>query len=329
MPNLQLAETLQRRASLAASAQTNTFRLIHRAGDGFPHLAVDKFAEVLVAHLYSGQGTQALSEHGLLAALTEQTHARAVYVKRRPAQASTLSETERAALAPATPFVGEASESLVVRENGLKFLIQPGAGLSVGLFLDMRELRAWVREQAAGKTVLNCFAYTCGFGVAALAGGAARAVNVDAARPYLEWGQRNTELNGFAPDPKDFISGDVFDWLKRFGKRGQTFDMVIVDPPPYSTTKETRFSIQRDYADLVARAARVTARGGWLIACANAAELSLASFKTKVRAGLREAGITARLAHLWHEPEIDFPLAPGEKPYLKIGVVQLADKIAG
>ncbi len=323
MSNPTLTAALQRRAPLAASPNTNTYRLLHRAADGFPDWTVDQFADVLVAHFYSNQETRFLAsaENGFLADLAEQT--RAVYVKYRPTQASTLSEKERAALAPRVPLIGEPVDEVVVQEHGLKFLIRPGAGLSVGLFLDMRELRAWVREQAAGKTVLNCFAYTCGFGIAALAGGAARAVNVDVAKPYLEWGQHNAKLNGFAPDPQDFISGDVFDWLKRFGKRGQTFDIVIIDPPPYSTTRETRFSIQRDYAELVARAARVTAPRGWLIACANAAELSLASFKAKVRAGLNEAGTSARLIHLWHEPEIDFPVAPGEKPYLKIGVAQM------
>lgn len=326
MTPLTLFAALTRRAPLVAQPDTNAFRLIHRADDGFPDLAVDQFAEVLVAHLYSDQATRPFEKSGLLAGLVEAAQARALYLKRRPAQASTLSESERRALAPETPFIGEPMNEIVAQEHGLKFLIRPGAGLSVGLFLDMRELRAWVRAQAAGRTVLNCFAYTCGFGLAALAGGAARAVNVDAARPYLEWGKHNARLNGFTPDPQDFISGDVFDWLNRFGKRKQTFDIVIIDPPPYSTTKATRFSIQRDYADLVARAARVTTPGGWLVACANAAELSLATFKAKVRAGLNEAGTAARLVHLWHEPELDFPVAPGEKPYLKLGVIQITDK---
>lgn len=319
---------LQRRARLTNHPLIDSYRLIHRAGDGFPDVAVDKFAHVLVAHLYD---TAARVEPplNLLRGLARQSGASAVYVKRRPTQASRLSETERTALAPTLPLIGEPVDEVVVQENGLKFLIRPGAGLSVGLFLDMRELRAWVREQARGKTVLNCFAYTCGFGVAALAGGATRAVNVDAAKAYLEWGKQNVHLNGFTPAPTDFIMGEVFDWLNRFGKRGQTFDIVVIDPPPYSTTKETRFSLQRDYAELVARAARVTTPGGWLIACANAEEFSLASFQTRLRAGLDQARITARLVHLWHEPDTDFPVTPGEKPYLKIGVIKIKDTASG
>lgn len=319
-----ITPALARRASLAAQPQTDAYRVFHRTADGLPNLAVDKLGEVLVAHLYAGASLRPFETSGFLAALLEQTGARAVYVKHRPTQASGLSDQERAALAPPTPVLGEHIDEVQIQEHGLKFSIRPGAGLSVGLFLDMRDLRAWVRAQARGKTVLNCFAYTCGFGCAALAGGAARAVNVDVAKPYLEWGKLNTALNGFSPDPQDFIAGEVFDWLKRFGKRRLTFDLVIIDPPPYSTTKASRFSIQRHYADLVSAAARVTAPGGWLVACANAAELPLAAFKTRVRAGLSAAQVAARLLHVWHEPSLDFPVAPGEKPYLKVGLIQVA-----
>jgi 23S rRNA (cytosine1962-C5)-methyltransferase len=315
---------LQRRAALHGQPGTNAYRLVHRAADGFPDLAVDRYADVLIAHVYS-TGAKVQPPLKVLHALADTTGAQTVYVKYRPTQASVLDERDRATLAPAQPLWGPAITERVVQENGLNYLIRPGAGLSVGLFLDMREMRAWVREQAAGRTVLNCFAYTCGFGVAALAGGAARAVNIDASRRYLEWGKENTALNGFKPDLKDFISGDVFDWLKRFGKRGQQFEIVILDPPSYSTTRYTRFSVLKDYAELVASAARVVAPGGWLIACANSAELPLSTFKTNLRAGL--AGYPARIVRLAHEPAIDFPVPPGGEPYLKIGLASFSSPV--
>jgi 23S rRNA (cytosine1962-C5)-methyltransferase len=217
-------------------------------------------------------------------------------------------------------------DELVAHENGLPYLIRPGAGLSVGLFLDMRETRAWVRAHAAGRTVLNCFAYTCGFGVAAAMGGAARVVNLDAARGVLEWGRANYRLNGLAPADQDFIFGDAFDWLKRFARRRQTFDCVILDPPSYATTKRTRFSISRDYADLVALAAPLVASSGWLIACANAAELPQRAFIKQLRAGLEASHVDrpARITHTTHEPGLDFPVARGDSPYLKISFVRFA-----
>jgi 23S rRNA (cytosine1962-C5)-methyltransferase len=318
----RLDAALARRVPLFQSAGTDSFRLLNRAADGFPQLAVDRFGPVLVAHLYDGLTAPAAEP--TLRALAERVNAAAVYVKRRPAQASTLTEVERAALAPPAPLFGEPHEEVMALENGLTYAIRPAAGLSVGLFPDMRELRSWMRANAAGKTVLNCFAYTCGFGLAATAGGAARAVNIDVSRSALDWGQRNYELNGLTPEPSDFITGDVFDWLGRFARRGQQFDLVILDPPSYSTTRHSRFSVQRDYAALVAAAARLVTRGGWLLACANAAELTTIAFAKQLRAGLADS--PARLARLEHEPALDFPRAPGAEPYLKIGFVALNKK---
>jgi len=215
---------------------------------------------------------------------------------------------------------GRPVERLDVIENGARFIIRPAEGLNPGLFLDMREVREFVRASAAGNTVLNCFAYTCAFGVAALQGGAARVLNLDISRHYLDWGRENVELNGYATVLTDFVKGDVFDWLKRFGRRGQKFDVVILDPPSYSTTHETRFAVEHDTARLVALAAPVVQPGGTLIACTNYEQLPQRGFVSRVREGL--AGTAARIVETWHEPDLDFPVAPGAQPYLKVCVVK-------
>ncbi|MEK7808066.1 MAG: class I SAM-dependent rRNA methyltransferase [Chloroflexota bacterium] len=314
----KISSALARRDSLLNSTHTDTYRLIHRAADGFPDLTVDRYADVLIANLYSA-GLKVTPPLDLLREIAEKTHARSVYIKYRPTEASKLSKAQLDSLAPPTPIIGDPVDQVIVTENGIKFIIRPADGLSSGLFLDMREMRAWVRDNAKDKTVLNCFAYTCGFGVAALVGGATRAVNIDISKKYLEWGKENATLNGFTPDPKDFIRGDVFDWLKRFGKRDQKFDIVILDPPPYSTTKESRFSIQRDYADLVSLAAKVVAPNGYLIACANAAEVSEKQFMSQIKKVIGEQ-LSVKIADMKHEPEVDFP-SEGEH-YLKIVVIK-------
>jgi len=318
---VSLLSALARRDSLLHSTHTNAYRLIHRAADGFPDLTVDRYADVLIANLYSA-GLKVTPPLDLLREIVEKTHARSVYIKYRPAEASKLSKAQLDSLAPPTPIIGDPVEQVIVKENGIKFIIRPADGLSSGLFLDMRKMRAWVRDNAEDKTVLNCFAYTCGFGVAALVGGATRAVNIDISKKYLEWGKENATLNGFTPDPKDFIRGDVFDWLKRFGKRDQKFDIVILDPPPYSTTKESRFSIQRDYADLVSLAAKVVAPKGYLIACANAAELSEKQFVSQIKKVISEQ-LSVNVVSIGHEPELDFPSE--EEHYLKICVCKKSD----
>jgi 23S rRNA (cytosine1962-C5)-methyltransferase len=322
-----IESAVRRRAPLWSAPQTNAFRLINRAGDGFPALAVDRFGEVLVAHQYDSP-EPGPDPANVLRALAERAEAGSVYLKRRPAQANVLSSAERARLAPAQPLIGRPVEELVVRERGLRFSIHPGAGLSVGLFLDMRLTREWVQAHSRGGTVLNCFAYTCGFGVAAAAGGAARVVNIDNVRRNLDWGRRNYALNGLPAERQDFIDGDVFDWLRRFARRDQKFDLVILDPPSYSTTRRTRFSVMRDYVGLTSLAATVVAPGGWLLACANSVELSGRAFHKQLRAGLEAR--SARIAHTTHEPELDFPRARGAAPYLKVSAIQLTpDASAG
>ena len=320
----RLAAAVARRGPLAADPQTNAYRLINRAADGFPDLAVDRYADVLVAHLYT-HGRRLAPPAPLLKALAGHVGARAVYLKYRPDQAHVLSEADRDALAPPEPLFGAKVTEVEALENGVRLMIRPGEGLSTGLFLDMREARAWVRAHSTGRTVLNCFAYTCGFGLAAWLGGAGRAANLDVSRRYLDWGRANAARNGLSPPATDFIFGDVFDWLKRFQRLGTKFDGLILDPPSYATTKKSRWVLERDYAGLVAQAVAVVKPGGWLLACANTHSLSARAFAGQLRDGLDEAGAQeARLGPVEHEPALDFPVAAGEKPYLKLCRVELA-----
>ncbi len=311
-----LARAIDRRAALNRPDQT-AYRLLHRDADGVPGLALDRFGDCLVAHLYDDIEV----DRDLLSEARRLVAARAVYAKRRPSQASRLTDAERDALAPATPLLGKAVPETVVLEGGAQFEIRPGGGLSVGLFLDMRDVRAAVRELADGRRVLNCFAYTCAFGVSAGLGRAAEVVNVDVSQSVLAWGKRNYALNGLETSDRDFIFGDVFDWLGRFGRKGRQFDLVIVDPPPYATTRSSRFSITRDLGRLIALAAACVAPGGSVLACANAAELSESGFERALTADLDRR--RSRIERRWHEPDVDFPRPRGAPPYLKVALLTL------
>jgi 23S rRNA (cytosine1962-C5)-methyltransferase len=285
-----------------------------------PGLTVDRYGEVVVANLYD-QGPA--SEDALVVTLAGTTGARSVYLKRRARSATRLSAAQVEALAPTMPAWGTAVDEILVREHGLRFLIRPGAGLSTGLFLDMRETRARVRELADGRTVLNLFAYTCAFGVAAAVGGAARVLNVDLARPALEWGQQNYRLNGLSPQPYDFVYGDALDWLRRLARRGTRFDLVIADPPSFSSVKGRAFAVSRDYAQLAAACARVVAPGGLLLCCANEVRLPRRAFRAVCLQGLREAGRTARVRSFDGASRLDFPMPPGTEDPLKVLLLEL------
>ena len=279
-------------------------------------LAIDRFAAAAVVHADSPSALQ-----GWLPALRE--HLRdfeSVYTKVHARGSRGLPRGALAALAPATPAWGAAVEQLEVVESGVRFAVRPGAGLSVGLFLDMRDVRAWLRAQSARRQVLNLFAYTCSFGVCAALGGAARVVNVDVSRPYLDWGKVNYRLNDLPIDERDFIFGEAFDWLRRFARRGERFDLVILDPPSFSSTP---FAVARDYPRLVAAAAQAVAPAGILLAATNHAGTSDERFDAWLAAGLQSADRYGRLVRRWHEPAVDFPLPAGQQPYLKVRALVL------
>jgi 23S rRNA (cytosine1962-C5)-methyltransferase len=218
------------------------------------------------------------------------------------------------------PLWGLPVEEIDVLEGTAHYLVKPGARLSVGLFLDMREVRDWVRNMAQGRRVLNLFAYTCSFGVSAMLGGATRVLNLDVSKTYLEWGKANYELNDLAVDPHDFVFGEAFDWLGRFARRAELFDMVIVDPPSFSSTP---FSVARDYPRLVETAAAAISPGGILIAATNHSSTSDQRFDAWLDSGLVHARRHGQLLQQWQEPAADFPVPPGRGPYLKVRALVL------
>jgi 23S rRNA (cytosine1962-C5)-methyltransferase len=196
------------------------------------------------------------------------------------------------------PWVGRPVEDeFAVFENGVQFLIRPYDGFSVGLFLEHRENRRQLREIATAKRVLNCFAYTCGFSVAAALGGA-ETVSVDVSKRYLEWGKRNFARNGLSLDGHMFICSDTQDYFRRAARQGREFDLVVLDPPTFGRVKETgrHFSIQRDLHKLVAGASERLAPGGQILLSVNHRGTSLAQMERAClnSAERRHARVTAR-----------------------------------
>ncbi len=320
-----LGWTVARRAPLA-EPETAIYRQVNGAADGLPGLTVDRYGDALVVSLYDTDDRLPPDPIPpvLLDVLTETTNPTSVYIKYRPRQASRLSEDQLAALAPTEPVAGHDLGEFVAYEDGLAYVVRPGDGLNAGLFPDMREGRGRVRAWAAGRRVLNCFAYTCGFGVAATAGGAARVLNLDLSKSVLARGQENYRANGFEPDPHDFVYGDVFDWLRRLVRRGDRFDLVILDPPGFSSTKSGRFSAARDYAALAELAVGCLAPDGLLLACCNVVELPWRKYRDQVLAGIAAGGRAAEVTGVYHEPALDFPRATLTEPYLKMLLLKVA-----
>jgi len=158
---------------------------------------------------------------------------------------------------------GEHPAEPVARENGLLFRLDFRHGRNIGFFPDMAAGRRWVRERAAGRKVLNLFAYTCAFSVAALAGGAESVVNLDMSRNALTRGRENHRLNGIDLRRAGFLAHDLF---RSFGKlrRLGPFDLIIIDPPD---TQGDSFRPERDWPKLLLRLPELLAPGADVLAC--------------------------------------------------------------
>jgi 23S rRNA (cytosine1962-C5)-methyltransferase len=263
-------------------ALDNAYRLMDGAGDDAPGVFIDVFAGRWLVQTWAATLPAGLSE-----ALT--TRRVAWWWKRLdPAEKSSP-------LAMSEP--GGVDPFLVV-ENGLHFEISFRSGYSQGLFLDQRNNRRRVREQASpDQRILNLFAYTGGFSVAAATGGAIT-TTVDLSGPYLDWSKRNFTHNGLDPATHYFIKGDALDWLGAFVKKQRVFDGIVLDPPTFGRIKGGGvWRAEKDYQHLVEAAARALAPGGWMFCSANCRGMDRRRFESQLRAGFAAASRTCSMEH--------------------------------
>jgi 23S rRNA G2069 N7-methylase RlmK/C1962 C5-methylase RlmI len=157
----------------------------------------------------------------------------------------------------------------IVRENGLRFIINPADYLDTGLFLDHRNTRQMVQEMAQDKRVLNLFAYTGSFSVYAAAGGASETLTVDMSNTYLQWADRNLALNGFEGPEHRMLQTDALEWLRARPK--EKWDLIVLDPPTFSNSKRMNgtLDVQRDHVWLLDMTLKCLAPGGTLFFSTN------------------------------------------------------------
>lgn len=260
----RILDATWRRQPLAENG--DAYRLVNDEGDGLPGITVDRFGDWAVLSLSTELEKD--SERWLAEQLVG-LGARGVYVKRRAR--SDLRRCDVARLAPTVPVLGDPAPSeLVVREGALCLSVALAEGLSCGLFVDQRENR----ERLFGRvkpqeTMLNLFAYTCSFSVAAAKAGALT-TSVDLAAPALAWGRRNFELNELDPGRHEFFRADATRWLEGARRHGRRYHWVVLDPPSFSTSgRGATFSVAKDYCALAAIALSLLEPGGHLLAVTN------------------------------------------------------------
>jgi 23S rRNA (cytosine1962-C5)-methyltransferase len=299
---------------------TTVFRLLHGEADGLADVYIDVYDRWLVLRVDGDD--RADDERRLLEVLSKLGFAGA-YIKRHPRQANELVDPKGQQFAPSEPVIGEPAPSpLIVYERKVPFETRLGEGLRTGLFLDQRDNRALVQELARDKRMLNLFGYTGSFSVAALVGGASSAVTVDVSRAALAWADRNAAHVGGSERHRS-LAQDAFLALRSLQANEAPFDVVVLDPPSYSTSKHGRFRVVKDYASLCAATLRVMAPGGVLIACVNHHGLTRAALRRFINAAGRDAGVA--FDSLRDMPtQRDFPVSGEGEPVMKSIIVRLS-----
>jgi 23S rRNA (cytosine1962-C5)-methyltransferase len=262
---------------------TDAFRLVHAEGDGLPGLVIDRYGTVAVCQLFER------AWEPLLPAVLE------VLAGELGAADVLLRGGDAAAGAPAVLRGRIPAAEVVIREGGVRFAVDLLGGQKTGFFLDQRENRRRVASLAGGASLLNLFAYSGGFAVAALAAGAARAVNVDASPQALALARRAYALNGLRADDAGFVAGDAFRVVRALAAAGERFGVVVADPPAFVKRKADIEAGLRGYKDVNLHAMRLVEPGGLLFTCSCSALVGEEQFGEMLAAAALDAGRALRV----------------------------------
>ena len=270
-------------------------RIFHGRGHCFQHLEyinIDWFSPVMWVVVYGEVAPEVLSEvkEQLITLAQSNTEIKAVCFQQR-----LRGRSEQHI------WYGELPEQLIAHELGANYPIDLSSNQNIGFFLDAKPARQWVRAKAKDKRVLNMFAYTCSFSVAALQGEAAHVVNIDMAKGPIAQGQKNHALNGFKNDRVSFLPHDIFRSMKNLSKRGP-YDIIIIDPP---SRQKNSFEANKDYLKLLKKLTPLMHSTTKIVALLNAPYLNESFLPELFSEALPCYEMTERLAQRDDFPEKD------------------------
>lgn len=315
----RVAQAVARRQALPMLADQQGKRLIHAESDGLPGVVCDQYGDTLVVQLTSAGADK--WRKAIVGALLKATGCARIYER------SDSDVRKLEGLEPVTGWIhGEAPATpLSILENGVRLGIDVEGGHKTGFYLDQRDNRALLARLAAGKAVLNCFCYTGGFSLQALAGGASEVLSIDSSGPALAQARMNLSLNPHLPAQNaDWLEADVFEALRTFRKEGRQFDLIVLDPPKFAPSAAHADRASRAYKDINLLGCRLLRPGGLLMTYSCSGGIGVELFQ-KIVAGAaldagRHASIVQRLAGAPDHPiALNFP----EGEYLKGLLVQV------
>ncbi len=290
------------------------YRLIHAEADGLPGLVIDRFGEALVVQVNTA-GMELLTPV-LLEALEAELSPRTIVLK-NDSPVRELEGLKR----DITVAKGEASEAIELVENGAQFVADLASGQKTGWFYDQRDNRRFMAGLAKGADVLDVYSYSGGFGVLAAKQGAKSVTCIDRSQAALDAAKASAALNG-VDKVVSFEKSEAFEALEK--RAGQSFDIVICDPPAFVKSRKDLKTGAQGYRKLVRLAAPLVAKGGFFFVASCSHLVDPPLFAEQVRRGLRDAGRGGRIL-LSSGAALDHPVHPGlpETAYLKALTLQL------
>jgi 23S rRNA (cytosine1962-C5)-methyltransferase len=299
-------ETIRERlsASIARRSRANATRLVNAEGDDLSGIVIDRYDDILVIEI-ANAGIEQLRPL-IINVLQSELNPRGIWFKNDipPRKIEELSMTPE--------WIGEGEPSTEIRENGLRFRVDPPSGQKTGFFLDQRENRQLTRALAQGRRVLNLFSYSGGFGVYASAGGASSVENVDISAPAIEMARTNHALNGF---DASFVVADAFDYVRKTPSR---FDLLICDPPAFAKSRGDVDRAARGYKDINLFAMKLLDPGAHMLTFSCSGHMPLDLFQKVIFAAAQDAGRRVSfLRRLTAAPDHPVSLFCPEGEYLK------------
>ncbi|MFN9490838.1 MAG: class I SAM-dependent rRNA methyltransferase [Betaproteobacteria bacterium] len=310
------AERIRHAAALRQAAADEGVRLIHGESDGLPGVVADRYADSVVLQLLSagaerwrGAIADALAALPGIARVIERSDADVRELEGLPSQSGLLR--------------GEAAAGpLTVREHGLEFAVDAEQGHKTGFYLDQRDNRGLLRGLAKGKAVLDCFCYSGGFALNALAGGATSVTAIDSSGPALAAAEANAARNRLSG--AEWLEADVFQSLRKFRDAGRKFDLIVLDSPKFAPTAAHAEKAARAYKDINLLAFKLLNTGGRLMTYSCSGGVSPDLFQKIIAGAALDAGVDARIEH-WLHASADHPVVMNfpEGEYLKGLVLQV------
>ncbi len=313
----KLERAIDRRAPLR-DQDTTGFRMVHGENDGLPGLILDRYGGCVVIKIYTAAWFPHLDD--ILAGVRELATPDRVVLRLSRSIANQAASTS-VGFRDGQVIVGDPQEGPVLfRENGLTFEADPIRGQKTGFFLDQRDNRRRVEGYAAGRSVLNAFAYTGGFSVYAARGGAVAVTSLDISAHALDAAERNVAHNraiaAVGSARHEVLLGDAFELLPDLRRRGQRYDMVILDPPSFAKAENDVARARRSYDRLIRAGCGVLSPGGLLVAASCSSRITAERFSEIVREAARRARRPLHILEQTGHP-LDHPIGFAEGAYLK------------